>query len=215
MMSNKTFAEDIRKEDGFTIVELLITLIVTGILLAAAYSVQIQASQSFSVQDRVSEMQQNLRIASSSIVRDLQMTGYKVPNQQGLGYMAGFPGKIDLDGDGVADLQMDNGMGGNTSNTDAVEIWEGGTLPIEIISYNAPAAAAFVNAGSGLIKGQVVMALSQDSTNYYVFQVSNVTAGISGGTQDLIVFAPGTSPLNTPQGLAADYTGGQITTFTR
>ncbi len=215
MMSGDFSTGPVRSQAGFTLIELLVALVVTGIIVAAAYSIQIQASQSFSVQDRVAEMQQELRIASNSIVKDLQMTGYKVPGRQGLGFMSGAPGSIgiDQDGDGTADLVMV--MDGNgTSKTDAVEIWKGGALPIDIVSYNAPAATAFVNAGCGLTAGQVVMALSAAGTDYSVFQVSSVTTGIAGGTLDRIGFAPGQSPLNTSQGLSADYTGGQIVSFT-
>ena len=64
------------KEKGFTLVELMIVVALSG-LIGIAVMVLFKSQQtSYSAQGQVSEMQQNLRVAGDRLSRDLRMVGY-------------------------------------------------------------------------------------------------------------------------------------------
>jgi len=61
---------------GFTLVELMITLALSGIIMAAVYSVYTLQQKTYTAQDQVVEMQQNIRAATLTMVQELRMAGY-------------------------------------------------------------------------------------------------------------------------------------------
>jgi type IV pilus assembly protein PilW len=63
-------------KNGFTIVELLIAMAITGIVSAAIYTAFQSQQQSYLSQDQIVEMQQNLRAAMDIMVREIRMAGY-------------------------------------------------------------------------------------------------------------------------------------------
>jgi len=65
------------KEDGFTLVELMITVVVSGIIVAAIYSTYIIQQRTYTDQDAVVEMQQNLRAALMLMSREIRMAGFR------------------------------------------------------------------------------------------------------------------------------------------
>jgi len=68
---------------GFTLVELMITLVISGILVAAIYSVYTLQQKTYTAQDQVVEMQQNIRAATITMVQELRMAGYD-PTDSGI-----------------------------------------------------------------------------------------------------------------------------------
>ncbi len=90
-------------ERGFTIVELVVGLAIGLILLGVAVKIFLVQQRSYSVQEQLSEMQQNIRSAMDMIVRETKMAGY---NPTGASFN-GFPDSsklqilADLDGDGL------------------------------------------------------------------------------------------------------------------
>ncbi len=62
--------------DGFTLVEMMITLAISGILIFAIYSAYIIQQRTYYTQDRVIEMQQNIRAGHDILVREIRMAGY-------------------------------------------------------------------------------------------------------------------------------------------
>jgi len=64
------------KEQGFTLVELLVAVAISLILLGAIFLTFKSQQDSYLMQDRISTMQQNLRAAMIMITKDLQMAGY-------------------------------------------------------------------------------------------------------------------------------------------
>ncbi|WP_172399723.1 PilW family protein [Geothermobacter hydrogeniphilus] len=60
---------------GFTLLELLIGIAITGIALAAIYSLYLTMQNTTSDQARIVDSQQNLRVAMDFISRDLSMAG--------------------------------------------------------------------------------------------------------------------------------------------
>lgn len=65
-----------RRDAGFTLVELMVVLVIAGMLLAGVYTMMIRQQNSYQTQDQVVEVQQNLRSAIIFLRHDLRMIGY-------------------------------------------------------------------------------------------------------------------------------------------
>ena len=64
------------KEKGFTLTELMIVTALLGLVLSGMYNMFVHQQKSYSVQDDVAIMQQNVRIGLSYLVKDIRMAGY-------------------------------------------------------------------------------------------------------------------------------------------
>lgn len=67
-------------EAGFSLVEVMVALIILTIAMTAVFATFISQQQSFTVQNRVAEMQQNLRQAVEYLSRDIRLAGYGIPD---------------------------------------------------------------------------------------------------------------------------------------
>lgn len=65
-----------KKKSGVTLIELLIALVLSSILTAALYRAFIGQQKTYTVQDQVADMQQNVRIALGQITKEIRMAGY-------------------------------------------------------------------------------------------------------------------------------------------
>ena len=63
---------------GFTLVEVLITLVISGILMTSVYAAFQAQQDSYLAQEQVAEMQQNIRAGLDIMVHELRMAGYDV-----------------------------------------------------------------------------------------------------------------------------------------
>ena len=93
-------------ERGFTIIELVVGLAISLILLGVAVKIFLVQQRSYSVQEQLSEMQQNIRSAMDMIVRETKMAGYNPAGAifDGIEYDATKTQLrilADLDGDGT------------------------------------------------------------------------------------------------------------------
>ncbi|KAF0188873.1 MAG: type IV pilus assembly protein [Desulfobulbaceae bacterium] len=103
---------------GFTLVEIMIALAISGIVMAAIYSVYISQQRTSIVQEQVVEMQQNVRASLDIMEREIRMAGYSrsrtgatIPNvtittanaNQLIFRMVADTDGMDNDGSGVAD----------------------------------------------------------------------------------------------------------------
>ena len=61
---------------GMTLIELLVALVVSGILVAGVYRTFVSQQNTFTVQEQVVDMQQNVRLAINRMTRELRMAGY-------------------------------------------------------------------------------------------------------------------------------------------
>lgn len=65
-----------KRENGFTVIELLVALVIFAIVIAGVYRLFVAQSRAYTVQDRVVETQQTIRSAMEVLLKDLRMTGY-------------------------------------------------------------------------------------------------------------------------------------------
>lgn len=65
-----------RQNGGFTLVELMITMVISTIIGAALYATYILQQRSYTVQGQVTQMQQNVRAGVDFLTLDLRMAGY-------------------------------------------------------------------------------------------------------------------------------------------
>jgi len=94
---------------GFTLVELVITLVVALIVSGAAYAAYVVQQRNSTVQEQVAEMQQNIRAGLDLMTREMRMAGYD-PTFSGLyGIVAATPGSLTF----TADLCENGGSPGN------------------------------------------------------------------------------------------------------
>ncbi|MEJ2157506.1 MAG: prepilin-type N-terminal cleavage/methylation domain-containing protein [Desulfobacteraceae bacterium] len=71
-----------KRDDGFTLIELMITLVVGSIVALAAFSTYSLQSKTFSTQRQVSKVQQDMRGALYMMESDL-LNGFRDPNMSG------------------------------------------------------------------------------------------------------------------------------------
>ena len=65
-----------RKDKGVTLIELLIALVISSILIAAVYRTFIGQQKTYTVQEQVVDMQQNVRVAINKMMREIRMAGF-------------------------------------------------------------------------------------------------------------------------------------------
>jgi len=65
-----------KKKNGLTLIELLIALVLSSILIAALYRLFISQQKTYTVQDQVADMQQNIRVAIDQMTREIRMAVY-------------------------------------------------------------------------------------------------------------------------------------------
>ncbi len=63
-------------QKGLTLIELLIALVISAFLIAGIYRTFIHQQHTYTVQEQVVDMQQNVRIAINQMVREIRMAGF-------------------------------------------------------------------------------------------------------------------------------------------
>lgn len=73
-------------EQGFTLTEILVALVLAGIVMASLYSAYITQQRAYKTTEDVTAVQQNLRSAMYFIEKDLRMAGYDPRDSGGFGF---------------------------------------------------------------------------------------------------------------------------------
>lgn len=119
--------------DGFTLVELLVTLAVSGILMSGVYAAFMSQQNSYVVQEQVVEMQQNIRAGLDLMVRDIRMAGYDPGKNLNAGITLAAPNRLsfsrDRDGTGATLDVMSFGFS-NANDADNDGIADAGSAPL-------------------------------------------------------------------------------------
>ena len=63
-------------KDGFSLIELIVSIAISGIALAVITTTFVSQSQSYDIQEELVEMQQNARAAMDIMTREVRMAGY-------------------------------------------------------------------------------------------------------------------------------------------
>jgi type IV pilus assembly protein PilW len=82
------------RNDGFTIVEMLVAMAIGAIVMAAVYSTYTTQQKSYILQEEVSAMQQNIRAAMYYMTRDIRMAGCDPTGNANAGITAAGPTSI-------------------------------------------------------------------------------------------------------------------------
>lgn len=65
-----------RNQNGFTLVELLVSLVISGFIVSAGYGIYLTQHQGWIIQEQISNMQQNARAALHELETRIRMAGY-------------------------------------------------------------------------------------------------------------------------------------------
>ncbi len=95
---------NIQCDSGFTLIELLIAIAVSGIVLAGLVQVFSTTNRSYTKQDEMAILQQDLRVVKMNLDRDVRMAG------------CGFGGAFFYLGNQIYPIQFSNGDGVNDSD---------------------------------------------------------------------------------------------------
>lgn len=85
---------------GVTLIELLVAIVMGAIIIAGIYKVFIAQSKAYTVQDQVIEVQQGIRSAMETLLRDIRMAGYdstQTPSQLLTAIYPGMSGVVKSD----------------------------------------------------------------------------------------------------------------------
>ncbi len=63
-------------KDGFSLIELIVSIAISGIALVVITTTFVSQSQSYDIQEQLVEMQQNARAAMDIMTREVRMAGY-------------------------------------------------------------------------------------------------------------------------------------------
>ncbi|MBU0968098.1 MAG: prepilin-type N-terminal cleavage/methylation domain-containing protein [Proteobacteria bacterium] len=127
--------EAVNGDCGFTLVEVMVALAISGIVLASIYSAFQSQQNSYVAQEQVSEMQQNVRIGLDMLSKDIRLAGYNPDGSAGTGFVNGinFDAEpvntnatqiaftADLDGDGTIDAVTQDVDGNGTVDMSDME----------------------------------------------------------------------------------------------
>lgn len=94
----KTYSP-IKADDGFTLVELMITLVITSVISATLYSAYIYQQRTQTAQQQVVDMQQNIRSVLYFIAREMRMAGFDPQNISGAGIIKATKGRFQFSQD--------------------------------------------------------------------------------------------------------------------
>ena len=129
------------RSEGFTLIELMITMLISGFIISAIYGAYMTQNRVYIAQEEVVEMQQNIRATLVALTRDIQMAGYDLTGTASTGFINGdtfsdgttnvavlsdndeIAFTVDLDGDGVIDqIAEDTNGDGNVDITEMEQI---------------------------------------------------------------------------------------------
>jgi type IV pilus assembly protein PilW len=139
------------RQGGFTLIELLVAILISGIVLAALYTVFISQEMAFSNQEQVAEMNQNIRAALDLMTREIRLAGYKTSTSTFNGIQTATATSIGI----LADLDQNGDTLGTNENV--------------TYSYNAGTLQIFRNSGTSVPVADNITSLS------FVYTLKNGT----------------------------------------
>jgi len=106
----------IRSNHGFTLVELLVTLLVSGVVLAGISSTFYSQHTFYINQEQMVSMQQNLRTAMYIMEREIRMAGHDPNGDSGSGILAANSSSIRIAQDLIDDVGTEDNPDGDVND---------------------------------------------------------------------------------------------------
>lgn len=182
-----------RKQNGLTLIELMIAMVIGLLLLGGTISMFISNKRVYKEQENMGRLQENARFALGLLMHDIRMAGYTGCNDQ--------IGNVDNHVNGATGanlLDFSNAVEGSESaanwqpsgSTDVTASMKSGTdgisvryledtgLEIEPPYMVTTASALHASTDNGLVEGEIVGVADCDSAD--VFQISNSNPSGSG-----------------------------------
>ncbi|MCG8550274.1 MAG: prepilin-type N-terminal cleavage/methylation domain-containing protein [Desulfobacterales bacterium] len=110
----------VNNQKGFTLIELMMTLVIGAMIAGAAYATYSSQQKVYYTQDQVAEMQQNLRAAFSIIAIELRMAGYDPTGSGNFSITPTDAGRIEFETDKDEDGDSDDEDSTNDSDETVV-----------------------------------------------------------------------------------------------
>lgn len=174
-----------RRPRGFTLIELMISLLLGLVVIAGVVSVFIASQQSYRTNEALSDIQDGSRIAFELMARDIREAGLTGCDSKGNvanvlddttdwfanwgNALVGYEG-----GATVTDpaLKSFTGTGKQVANTDSVELLGAGDLGLTVVSHNPTSATFKINKTSGDLESGDI-AIVCDPNHTAIFQITN------------------------------------------
>ncbi len=112
-MNGKRLINALRRQQGFTLVELLIAMALGGALIVGILAVWQSSQQAYLWGAEAAEVQQNLRVAMDQMVRTIQHAGLNPTNQIWGGATQNDPAFVAFRGAGTSCLRLYADLDGN------------------------------------------------------------------------------------------------------
>jgi len=77
MLKTRNAEPQFGREKGFTLVELMVSLVIAAILIVAIYRLYGSTQSSYLAQNQLAELQQNARIGVDEMIREIRLAGYQ------------------------------------------------------------------------------------------------------------------------------------------
>ena len=163
----------LNKQAGLSLIELMISITLGLILMAAATSSMLSTKNTYQVNDDLSRAQENGRLALDLMVKDLRMAGYREPSN------GDAPAFFNTGACGSIDPCTNNGEGAGTSSDRLA------------VQFDPPEAGAELDCTGAAVGAKDVIAnIYYVSNNAGINSLScrsfNVTTGVLGNPQPLI-----------------------------
>lgn len=174
---------------GFTLVELMVSLVLGLIVIGGVISVFLSNQQSYRTNQALGEVQDNSRIAFELMARDIRDAGLtgcgntgrvadvlnNGPTGGGADWWANWGNAIVGFDAGTADPAITAGMPARVAGTDSFELIGADGSGLSIVKHNATAATFFINAATTNIQqGDIIIVCDPDHAA--ITQVTNYNA---------------------------------------
>lgn len=111
---------------GFTLIEILVVLAISGIVLGAIYQTYHSQQKSYIVQEEIAKMQQNLRAAMFMITSELRMAGFDPSGSTSAGIVPGQWTATSLQF--TKDVNSDGTIASTDGSNETVRYWIDGNM---------------------------------------------------------------------------------------
>lgn len=110
--------ENIDKSSGFTLIEIMVTLLIGSIIIGAVFAVYSTQQKSYTASDQIAEMQQNLRAAMLIMTREIREAGCDPTGYAHAGFTAASIGQVSFTRDIAGHTVNPNQSNGDTADPD-------------------------------------------------------------------------------------------------